>query len=110
MSITELAIHNVLRTYNRQDRLSKLTRSRDPAASRSADKLDLSPAAQKLAAMGRVAEDMVTKEFPALTGADRDGAVRERTESMIGRHRTDVENRAQTPEAFETALRDAYLK
>lgn len=110
MSITELAIHNVLRTYNRQDRLSKLTKSREATASRSADKLELSPVAQKLAAMGRVAEDMVTQESPALAGAGRDGAVREKTEALLGRHRQDVEDRAQTPETFETALRSAYLK
>ena len=110
MSITELAIHNVLRTYSRQDRLSKIQRPRATGGSAAADKLTLSPEAQKMASAGRVADETVSARFPALTGTGRDEMVQKQTQDILRTNGADVENKSVTPDAFEAKLRQTYLK
>lgn len=109
MSITELAIHNVLRTYSRQDRLGRLQRPRPASATVTADKLDLSPKAQKLAALGRTAEEMVTAGNQNVEGADRENLVRRQVAELVKKHGAELENQTVAPDAFAESLKSAYL-
>lgn len=108
MSITELAIHNVLRTYSRQDRLGRIQRPRSASAQPS-DKLDLSDKAQKLAVVGRTADEIVTRSFPALDGAQREQFVRGQVADLMKKHAGEVEDKNVAPDALEERLRAAYL-
>lgn len=110
MSITELAIHNVLRTYSRQDRLGKLQRPGTASAARTSDKLDLSSKSQKLAALGRVADEFVSQRFPEISGDRRADLVRRQTDNLIMSHLGEIENQALNPSEFEDGLKAAYLK
>lgn len=109
MSITELAIHNVLRTYSRQDRLGRLQRPRAASVAVSADKLDLSPKAQKLAVVGRTAEELVARGNPGAEGADREELVRGQVAELMKKHLGEIENQAVTPDSLEENLKAAYL-
>lgn len=109
MSITELAIHNVLRTYSRQDRLGRLQRPRPASTSASADKLDLSPKAQKLAVLGRTAEEMVARGNPSAQGNERDDLVRGQVAELMKKHGGELESPAVTPESLEESLKAVYL-
>lgn len=108
MSITELAIHNVLRTYSRQDRLGRIQRPRSGAASPS-DKLDLSDKAQKFAAVGRTADEIVSRRFPAIEGEARETRLREQVANLVKNHAGEIEDKAVAPDALEEKLRSIYL-
>ena len=109
MSITELAIHNVLRTYSRQDRLGRLQKATLTAPAIGGDKLDLSSKAQKMALIGKTAEDIVTERFPGLADDQKQEMVRTATGELLASHQTAVEDKSVTPDSFEEQLRSIYL-
>lgn len=109
MSITELAIHNVLRTYSRQDRLGRLQRPRAASSASATDKLDLSPKAQKLAVLGRTAEEIVTRGSPKAQGTEREELVRRQLSDLVSKHGGDLDNQSVTPDKLEESMKAAYL-
>lgn len=108
MGITDLAIHNVLRTYSKQDRLGKLQRPRQ-AAPVTGDKLDLSAKAQKFAVIAKASEEIVTNRFPTLSGEARQEMIRRNTQNLLEEFSGELEDKGVTPENLQERVQ-ASLK
>ncbi len=112
MSISEFALHNVLRTYSRQERIGQVSRARLPATAgppRTSDQVSLSPVGQKVAVLGQLAAEVVDRRHPELAGEDRSDRVRATMDELLARHRGEVGNAALSPQALEATLRPLYL-
>ena len=109
MSITELAVHNVLRTYSRQDRIGRIQSQRKASAEGASDKVDLSPAAQKISVLGKVASDIVTAKFPEASEKQRAALVRPQSDLLLRSHAGEVEDPKVSSEKLEQRLRATYL-
>lgn len=111
MSISELTLHNVLRTYSRQERLGQMHRVRGGGATpaRSADLLTLSPGAQKAAWMGQLAAQVVERQLPDLGPEERPARVQSTKAELLARHRDELGDDTLSLEALEERLRSLYL-
>lgn len=111
MSISEFALHNVLRTYTRQERLGQAQRAlhRGTPPSASGDQLLLSAAGRKIQVAGQIAVELVDRRHPGLVPEDRAERIRETADALVARHREHIGDDALRPEAFAALLRPLYL-
>ena len=112
MGISEFAVHNVLRTYSRQEGIGRAQKSR-PApgvAARSTDQVSLSATARKAQWLGQLATEVVDAESRNLPAEERATLIRDTKEELLSRHKDEATNDGLTPEAFETRLRQQYLR
>jgi hypothetical protein len=111
MGISEFAVHNVLRTYNRQERVGRIPRSKPEASqvSRSPDQLTVSAAARKTQWIGQFATQVVDARHPDLPPEERTDRIRSTKDELVARHGGDLRDEALTPEALEARLRPLYL-
>lgn len=112
MSISEFALHNVLRTYTRQERLGQAHRAlhRGGAPPPSGDQLHLSPAGRKIQWAGQFAAEIVDRRHPDLTAGERADRIRHTADALVVRHRDEIGDDALGAEAFADLLRPLYLK
>jgi hypothetical protein len=112
MSISEFALHNVLRTYTRQERLGQahraLYRSGAPPPP-AGDQIQLSPAGRKIQWAGQLAAEVVDRRHPGLAPEDRAERVRRMADALVARHREEIGDDALSTEAFAQLLRPLYL-
>ncbi|MDF1555047.1 MAG: hypothetical protein P1P84_18400 [Deferrisomatales bacterium] len=111
MGISEFALHNVLRTYARQDRLGKVQKVRTAAAQTPptpTDQVSLSSAGRKVQWVGQLAAEVVDRHHPVLDDDARSARVRTTQQELLERHRDEVGDDHVTPEAFEARLRPLY--
>ena len=112
MGISEFTVHNVLRTYARQERLGKvqqLQAKTAPGPTRTADQVSLSPAGHKVRVLGQLAAEVVDRRFPDAAPDTRLAKVRTTRDELLARHRDEVADERLTPEAFEARLSALYL-
>jgi len=111
MTISEFTLHNVLRTYSRQDRLGKVQQAqvRTGQTVRSADQVSLSQAGQKIQWVGQFAAEIVDRRNPDLTPDDRSDRVRSTADALVARHRDAIADDALGTETLEARLRPLYL-
>jgi len=111
MGISEFAVHNVLRTYSRQERLGRAQRPREGAASpaRSSDQVTLSAAARKVQWISQFAAEVVDARYPTLPPEERQAQVRSVGDEILARHRDELSDDGLHPEAFEGRLRRLYI-
>lgn len=112
MGISEFAVHNVLRTYNRQERVGRIPRPKSDGSSqgsRSLDQVSLSSSARKAQWIGQLAAQVVDVRHPNLPAEERSERVRSLKDALLARHGDDVRDETLTPEVFEAQLRPAYL-
>lgn len=111
MGISEFAVHNVLRTYNRQERVGRIPRSKPEGsqANRSPDQVTLSPAARKTQWIGQFAAQVVDGRNPNLPPEERSERIRSTKDELINRHGDDLKDEGLTPENLEARLRLLYL-
>ncbi|MBI5016506.1 MAG: hypothetical protein HZB55_13585 [Deltaproteobacteria bacterium] len=111
MGISEFAVHNVLRTYNRQERVGRIPRRTSEAsqASRSPDQLTLSATARKAQWIGQFAAQVVDGRQPNLPPEQRSEQVRSTTDELIARHGEELRDESVTPEDLDALLRPLYL-
>jgi hypothetical protein len=110
MSITEFTVHNVLRTYSRQDRLGRVQKqTRGSTVDTPTDQVTLSSKGQKLQGIQQLASEVVGRNHPDLEGRDREEAVRRQTDTLLTNHQKEVEDERITPEALTQTLRGRYL-
>ncbi len=57
MTVQGSNLHNILRTYNKQIKYSKLSESKEGSTSKNLDKVSLSPDAKKLMLLSNIAAD-----------------------------------------------------
>ena len=111
MGISEFALHNVLRTYTRQDRLGQVQKVRTTAGQTPptpTDKVSLSTTGRKVQWVGQLAAEMVDRRHPALDGDARSTRVRNTQQELLERHKDEVGNDHLSPEALEARLRPLY--
>lgn len=111
MGISELALHNVLRTYARQDRLGKVQKIRTAATQVSptpTDQVSLSTTGRKVQWVGQLAAEVVDRRHPTLDGDARSTRVRNTQQELLERHRDEVGDDYVSPEALEARLRPLY--
>jgi len=109
MSITEFAVHNVLRTYSRQDRLGKLQKQRGATQTTTGDQVNLSPVAQKINLLSQTASVIVDRAQPDAESEQRQSLVRGETERLMDQHRAEIDNRLVSPEQFAERLNRLYI-
>ncbi|GAB4257858.1 MAG: hypothetical protein Kow0092_05090 [Deferrisomatales bacterium] len=111
MGLSEFNVHNVLRTYSRQERLARVQRTRPKAAgpTATADRVSLSPAGRKVQWLGQFAGELVDREHPELAPEERATAVRRTQDDLLHRHREELASDSISPEGFEARLRHRYL-
>jgi hypothetical protein len=111
MSISEFAVHNVLRTYSRQERLGGVhkAQAKSTGSPQSADRVNLSSAGRKIQWIGTLAAEMVDQQHPELGPEDRPALVRSTKEQLLAQHRDEIGADAVSPEALEGRLRPLYL-
>lgn len=110
MGISEFTVHNVLRTYSRQEQLGRVQRARprsSPAAQAS-DQVRLSASGQKVQWLGQFAAEIVDRQHPGTMGDERLDRVRVTKDELLGRHGDEIGDDRVTPKAFETHLRSIY--
>jgi hypothetical protein len=111
MGISEFALHNVLRTYARQDQLGKVHRVRTTAAKappQPTDQVSLSSTGRKVQWMGQLAAEVVDRREPALDDEARSTRIRNTQQELLERHRAEVGDDQLSPEALEARLRPLY--
>jgi hypothetical protein len=109
MGISDLAVHNVLRTYSRQDRLAKLSRQTTKSPPPASDKVVLSPKAQKFALLGRIADELVSLDDPEGGDNSRQEKIHGHTQGMFEHFKEELENASISPEEFEAQLREKFI-
>ena len=111
MGISEFTLHNVLRTYSRQERLGGVHRSRTRAgaAAVSADQVSLSPAGRKIQWVGSLAAELADRQGVDLSADERAAMVRSTTRELLARHRDEIDQDSVSPPVFEARLRTLYL-
>jgi len=111
MTISEFILHNVLRTYLRQDRLGKVqkARARPGRTGRTVDQVSLSPAGQKIQWVGQFAAEIVDRRNPGLAPDTRSDCVRHTADALVARHREVIADDSLATEDLETRLRPLYL-
>ena len=111
MGISAFAVHNVLRTYSRQERLGQAQRPapRAPQRTSAPDQVSLSPAAQKTQLLGHLAAEIVDLRFPGAPPEERSTRIRSTKEGLLARHRDEVADEGLTSEQMEKELRPLYL-
>ncbi len=112
MGISQFTVHNVLRTYARQDRLGKVQRPKAkaaPSAAPSGDRVNLSPTAQKVQWVGSLASQMVERDHPDLDPDARQAKVRDTRDRLVARHRNEIADDRVTVQDLEARLRALYL-
>jgi hypothetical protein len=111
MGLSEFAVHNVLRTYSRQERLGSVQKSKakSAAAPRSTDQVSLSPTGRKIQWLGSLATEVVDRRYPDLTGEERATRVRSTKKELLARHRAEIGQDAVSAEELEARLRPVYL-
>ena len=112
MGISEFTLHNVLRTYARQDRLGKIQKIRTAATTAPTpiptDPVSLSTTGRKVQWVGQLAAEVVDRRHPTLDRDTRSTRVRNTQQELLERHKDEVEDDLVSPEAFETRLRPLY--
>lgn len=112
MSISEFTLHNVLRTYSRQERIGHMARARPPTAAGptgASDQVTLSPLGQKVSALGQLAAEVVDRRHPGLPAEERADQVRTTLDELMNRHQDEVGSRAVSVQTLEAILRPRYL-
>jgi hypothetical protein len=112
MGISEFAVHNVLRTYTRQERVGRLQKPRADSAApgKSPDQVTLSSTARKTQWVGQLAAEVVDARSPGLGAEERSVQVRDTKDALLRRHNDDLRDEALAPEGFEARLRSLYLR
>lgn len=112
MGISEFAVHNVLRTYSRQEGIGRAQKSKPSAGAvtRSADQVSLSSTARKAQWLGQLATEVVDTESRNLPAEERAARIRDTKEELLSRHKDDASNDGVSPEVFESRLRQQYLR
>jgi hypothetical protein len=110
MGISQLAVHNVLRTYSRQERLGRVHRAREGTMppGRSLDHVTLSSSARKAQWLTHFATELVSHQNPHLSAGETATRAGTLAEELLSHHRDEVADDGFTPEAFESALRSLY--
>ena len=112
MGISEFALHNVLRTYSRQDRLGKVQQVRANAAKPAptpTDQVSLSNTGRKVQWVGQLAAEVVDRRHPALDGDARSTRVRNTKQELLERHKDEVGDDRLSTDALEARLRPLYV-
>ncbi|MBE0618491.1 MAG: hypothetical protein IH608_11280 [Proteobacteria bacterium] len=111
MSISEFTLHNVLRTYSRQERIGQVQRARPrgTAPATSGDQVSLSVAGRKIQWIGQLAAEVVSQRQPGLSADERSDLVRTTADALVARHRDEIGEDGLSAEAFESRLRATYL-
>ena len=111
MGISEFALHNVLRTYTRQDRLGKLQKVKAAAAPapEPTDKVSLSAAGRKVQWVGQLAAELVDRRHPALDADARSVQVRNTKQEFLERHQKELGDANMPLEALKARLRPLYV-
>ncbi len=111
MGISEFTVHNVLRTYSRQEHLGRVQRAKPRGAPpvQTADQVSLSTSGQKVQWLGQFAAEIVDRQHPNTIGEERTERVRSTKDELLGRHGEEVGDDRMTPEAFAYHLRSVYL-
>ena len=112
MGISEFTVHNVLRTYARQDRLARVQKIKNRPASKptgAVDQVSLSQAGRKIQWLGQFAGELVARQHPELDGDAAADKVRRTRDDLLSRHRDEVLDESLPPETFEARLRAIYL-
>lgn len=111
MGISEFALHNVLRTYSRQEKLGRVQRAKvgRGTSARTGDQVSLSTTGQKVQWVGHLAGEVVDRQYQDLTTEERSERVRSKKEELLERHRDEIGSDAMTPGAFEARLVSLYL-
>ena len=112
MGISQFTVHNVLRTYARQDRLGKVQRPKVSAragAVPTADRVNLSPTAQKVQWVGNLAAALVDRNEPGIDPDARQARIRSTRDELLSRHRDDIADDGVPPQELEARLRALYL-
>jgi hypothetical protein len=111
MTISEFTLHNVLRTYSRQDRLGKVQKAQARAgqATRSTDQVSLSLAGRKIQLVGQLAAEVVDRRHPDLASDERSDRVRSTADTLVARHRDAIADDSLGTEGLEARLRPLYL-
>ncbi len=111
MGISEFNVHNVLRTYARQDRLGKVHRAqpRPAQTAQPAARVSLSPTGRKVQWLGQLAAAVVDRAEPGVEGEARAERVRSTKEALLRRHQAEIGDSQVSPEAFEANLTGLYL-
>jgi len=112
MTISEFTLHNVLRTYSRQDRLGKVQKAQVRAGgqtARTADQVSLSPAGRKIQWVGQFAAEVVDRRNPDLAPDERSDHVRSTADALVARHREAIADDSLGTEDLEARLRPLYL-
>lgn len=110
MGISEFALHNVLRTYSRQERLGQVQRpkSRPTQVSASSDQVSLSRGAQKAQWLGQLAAEVVDARHPGLPPEERAPRIRAAKEELLYRHAEDVADEGLPLAHFQDKVRSTY--
>ena len=111
MSLSEFAVHNVLRTYSRQERLGGMQKAkpRTSDSAGSADQVKISPTGRKIQWIGSLAAELAERRYPELVPEEKTALVREIKEGLLARHREEIAQDSVSPDAFEACLRVLYL-
>ena len=111
MGISEFTVHNVLRTYSRQEGIGRAQKARPPVAgaTRSSDQVTLSPTAKKAQWLGQLAAEVVDGQDRNLPPEERAARIREAKDELLSSHKDEVRNDGLTPEVFEARLRQQHL-
>jgi len=110
MSISEFTLHNVLRTYSRQERMGQAqrVRPRNSPPAPTADQVSLSTAGRKIQWVGQFAAEVVDRRHPNLTADERSDRVRNTADALVARHRDEIGDDGLSAESFEAQLRPLY--
>ncbi len=111
MGISEFTVHNVLRTYSRQDQLGRVQRARPrrPAGPAPADQVTLSSSGRKVQWLGQLAAEVVERRSPELSGEARAEQVVGTKRELLERHAAEIGDEALTPEVLAARLTPLYL-
>lgn len=111
MGISEFTVHNVLRTYSRQDRLGKVqkARAKPQAPPPSSDRVSLSATGQKVQWLGQLAAEVVDRQEPGLAPDQRAVRARQKQDELVERHGPEVRDDKVSAQALEARLRPVYL-
>lgn len=111
MGLSEFNVHNVLRTYARQERLGGVhrakTRLSEPAGS--ADQVRLSPSGRKIQSVGNLAVELVNRRYLDLGPEEKSDHVRRTRKELLERYDSEIRQEAVSPEAFEAGLKARHL-
>lgn len=110
MGISEFAVHNVLRTYSRQEGIGRAQRAKSSATVlQPTDQVTLSATGRKAQWLGQLAVELVDGRGENLAAEERSAQLRATKDNLFSRHKDDVANEGVSPEDFETSLRALYL-